>query len=94
MIRRWRNGWSTWPAKAGAVACLYVMAGLPKDTWLRLIIWMEIGLLIYGGFGWRRSRLADPATTKARARVHIPILAVAILAFIPTIWIAFETFGK
>ncbi len=79
---------------AGAASCLYVMWGLPKDTWLRLIIWMEIGLLIYGAFGWRRSRLADPKTTPSRARVHVPILVVAIVAFLPTIWVAIETFGK
>ena len=59
---------------AGALACLYVMWGLPKDTWLRLIIWLEIGLAIYGIFGWRHSRLADPKSTPARASVHKLIL--------------------
>jgi APA family basic amino acid/polyamine antiporter len=77
----------------GALSCLYVMWGLPKDTWLRLIIWLEIGLLIYGGFGWRRSRLADPRTTPSRARMHIPILIIAIVAFIPTIYFAIQIFG-
>ena len=68
----------------GAVSCIYVMWGLPKDTWLRLIFWLEVGLMIYGGFGWRRSRLADPKTTPSRANVHIPILATAITAFVAT----------
>ncbi|HET7460140.1 MAG TPA: amino acid permease [Longimicrobium sp.] len=31
----------------GILICGYMMAGLPKDTWIRLIIWMAIGLLIY-----------------------------------------------
>ena len=79
---------------AGSASCLWVMWGLPKDTWLRLIIWLEVGLLIYGGFGWRRSRLADPAATPARRRAHLPILAVAIAAFIPTLLVAFRVFGK
>ena len=26
-------------APAGAIACLVVMAGLPRDTWLRLVVW-------------------------------------------------------
>jgi APA family basic amino acid/polyamine antiporter len=78
---------------AGALACLYVMWGLPKDTWLRLIIWLEIGLAIYGGFGWRHSRLADPKTTRARASMHTPILVFTVLAFIPTMWFAIKVFG-
>jgi APA family basic amino acid/polyamine antiporter len=78
---------------AGALSCFYVMWGLPKDTWLRLIIWLELGLAIYGVFGWRHSRLADPKQTPARASVHTVILGTAILAFIPTIWFAIRVFG-
>jgi APA family basic amino acid/polyamine antiporter len=78
---------------SGALACLYVMWGLPEDTWLRLIIWMELGLAIYGAFGWRRSRLADPKTTPARASMHKPILVFTVLVFIPTMWFAIKVFG-
>ncbi len=31
----------------GILTCLGMMALLPKDTWLRLIIWLAIGLAIY-----------------------------------------------
>jgi APA family basic amino acid/polyamine antiporter len=33
------------------------MAGLPVDTWARLIIWMVIGLLIYFLYGRRHSKV-------------------------------------
>src|SRR5207249_7002689 len=31
----------------GALISLLMMAGLPGDTWLRLIIWLIIGMVIY-----------------------------------------------
>jgi len=42
----------------GAICSIVLMAGLPGDTWIRLIIWMGIGLVIYFGYGMRNSHLA------------------------------------
>jgi APA family basic amino acid/polyamine antiporter len=44
-------------APLGAVACLWVMTGLPKDTWIRLIVWLVIGFVIYGTYGRHHSKL-------------------------------------
>jgi APA family basic amino acid/polyamine antiporter len=40
-----------------ALASLYLMYGLPFDTWARLLIWMAIGLVIYFAYSMRHSKL-------------------------------------
>ncbi len=44
-------------APAGALSCLWVMSGLPRDTWIRLLVWLVIGFVIYFGYGFRNSKL-------------------------------------
>jgi APA family basic amino acid/polyamine antiporter len=41
-----------------ALACLYLMTNLSLETWLRFLVWMLAGLVVYLGYGRRRSRLA------------------------------------
>ena len=45
----------------GIAFCLLLMAGLPWETWLRLVVWLAIGLAIFFGYGRRHSKLRDPA---------------------------------
>lgn len=50
-------------AGLGILCCLVLMAGLPGDTWLRLALWLGLGLAIYGFYGRgnaRRLRAATP----------------------------------
>ena len=41
----------------GILSCFYLMAGLPKDTWIRLLGWIALGLIIYFAYGIRKSKL-------------------------------------
>lgn len=49
----------------GILICLAQMVALPLDTWLRLVIWMAIGIVIYFGYGFWHSKLRDLATKQA-----------------------------
>ena len=48
------------------------MAGLPGDTWIRLIVWLVIGLVIYFAYGKKHSQLgrgtAEAAADRATER--------------------------
>lgn len=41
----------------GIMFCLYLMASLPLETWLRFGIWMCIGLIIYFAYGYKNSKV-------------------------------------
>jgi APA family basic amino acid/polyamine antiporter len=45
----------------GIVTCLLLMFSLPSENWLRLAVWLVIGLTLYFGYGRRNSRLNGAA---------------------------------
>ena len=45
----------------GILTCVGMMALLPGDTWIRLIVWLILGLLIYFLYGMRHSRIGSGA---------------------------------
>ncbi len=45
--RPFKTPWSPVVPALGILSCGYLMYGLPLDTWLRLIIWMAVGFVIY-----------------------------------------------
>ncbi len=42
----------------GVILCLFLMFSLPSSNWLRLAIWMAMGILIYLFYGYRHSVMA------------------------------------
>jgi APA family basic amino acid/polyamine antiporter len=49
-----------WVPVLGIGFSVLLMLGLPLDTWLRLLVWLVIGLGIYFGYGHRRSLVPKP----------------------------------
>ncbi len=62
--RPFRTPGVPWVPLGAVLTCGYLMAELPRITWYRFFLWMLVGLIIYFGYGFRRSRLG----ASARAR--------------------------
>jgi APA family basic amino acid/polyamine antiporter len=51
------------------LSAVYLMLNLPAATWIRFVIWMALGLVVYFGYGARHSRLVtDPNYARTPAR--------------------------
>jgi len=55
--RPFRTPWVPVVPILGIVFCLGLMATLPGDTWIRLLVWLLIGFAIYFGYSRKHSRL-------------------------------------
>jgi len=41
------------------LSCVYLMLNLIGETWVRFVLWLLIGFVIYFAYGRRHSRLAS-----------------------------------
>ena len=55
--RPYRTPFFPWTPIAGILVCLTLMYSLGTETWLRLIIWLAIGLVVYFGYSQHHSKL-------------------------------------
>jgi APA family basic amino acid/polyamine antiporter len=63
----------------GVVTCFFMMAFLPLDTWIRLIVWMLIGFDIYLWYGIRKSILSSgQSDTASQANRVVGICGVVL----------------
>lgn len=71
----------------GILTCLCMMCFLPADTWIRLVLWMLIGLDIYSVYGIRHSRL-EPNLRHRKGDMVLNImgLILSVLCVITGLW--------
>ncbi|MGN7822259.1 amino acid permease [Chitinophaga sp. 22536] len=55
--RPFKTPWVPFVPIMGILTCVGMMIFLPLDTWLRLIIWMAIGMVIYYFYGRKHSKV-------------------------------------
>lgn len=55
MTRPFRTPFSPVLPALSAICCIGLMTNLAADTWLRFVVWLLLGLLVYGFYGYRHS---------------------------------------
>jgi basic amino acid/polyamine antiporter, APA family len=52
----------------GILSCLILMFSLPVENWVRLAVWLVLGLIVYFAYGYRRSALRNEANVAGAIR--------------------------
>jgi basic amino acid/polyamine antiporter, APA family len=64
--RPFKTPWMPWVPVIGTLICIYLMTGLPLPTWIRLFVWLAVGLTIYFSYGrFRAASVRDQAIADA-----------------------------
>ena len=59
--RGFRVPFSPWVPLASVAFCFILMASLTLENWIRFIVWLLLGLVLYFNYGRKHSELATPA---------------------------------
>lgn len=68
--RPFRAPWVPFVPVAGILTCLLLMFSLPEENWLRLLIWLAIGFVIYFGYGRKHSVMHEYIESHEHESVH------------------------
>jgi APA family basic amino acid/polyamine antiporter len=75
--RPFRTPGVPWVPALGAIICLAQMVGLPGETWVRLVIWLGVGLVIYFLYGHAHARAARAAGEDLVSAAEVAVLSEA-----------------
>ena len=72
---------------AGIITCLVMMLFLPADTWIRLVLWMLIGLDIYVCYGIKHSKLEHMQKHRSgQTTLDMIGITLSVLCVITGLW--------
>ncbi len=60
MVRPFKVPLSPWFPLIGIAMCIYLTKDLSFTTWVRFVVWLLIGLVVYWLYGYKNSRLRRP----------------------------------
>lgn len=65
--RAFRTPWVPFVPLAAIFTCGYLMLQLPRTTWIRFVVWLAVGMIIYYAYSRKRSRLGQAASAEPPA---------------------------
>lgn len=85
--RSFKTPFVPWIPATGVLCCVSMMLFLPADTWIRLVMWMLIGLDVYSSYGVRHSHIGG-GTDRRHGQTVLNAIAifVAVLCIITALW--------
>jgi hypothetical protein len=92
----------------GIVSCTYLMLNLPIITWIRFLVWLDLGMIIYWFYGRTHSPLASQQEAAARSAFQslsnfvfvagslavFNTACIVVLAFMTVLGLTTETIAK
>lgn len=72
---------------AGIITCLGMMLFLPADTWIRLVLWMLIGIDIYACYGAKHSKLeSNQERRQGQTTLNMIGITLSLFSVITGLW--------
>ena len=92
----------------GIVSCAYLMLNLPILTWVRFLVWLDLGMLIYWFYGRTHSPLVDQREAASRTAFEsfsnfvfvmgslavFNFVCITVLAYMTIVGLTTETIAK